>query len=61
MGFLTSLVSAAIKTAVTPLAVVVDIVDVVNGEVPESTVGLLSEVVEDTIDAGSDLIEGDIV
>ena len=37
MGFLTNMFSAAVKTALTPVAVVKDAVNVVTGEEPDTT------------------------
>jgi len=47
MGFLTNLVSATVKTALTPLAVVKDAVDVVTGGEAENTKKLLKSAAKD--------------
>jgi hypothetical protein len=47
MGFLTNLVSATVKTALTPLAVVKDVVDVATGNEPENTKKLLKSAAKD--------------
>mgnify|MGYP007069479685 CR=1 FL=1 len=41
MGFLTNLISATVKTALTPVAIVKDMVDVATGSEPENTKKLL--------------------
>jgi hypothetical protein len=61
MGFLTNLVSATVKTALTPIAVVKDAVDVVRGEEPETTKSLLSSAAEDVKDAADDIGDGEIL
>jgi len=58
MGFLTNIVSATIKTALTPVAVVVDVVNVVTGQDADATKKLLSSAVKDTGDAVDDLCDG---
>jgi hypothetical protein len=61
MGFLTNLVSATIKTALTPVAVIKDAVDVVRGEEPETTKSLLSSAAGDVEDAADDLGDGEFL
>ena len=61
MGFLTNLVSATVKTALTPVAVIKDAVDVVRGEEPETTKSLLSSAAEDVTDAADDLGDGELL
>lgn len=51
MGFFSSLVSATVKTALTPLAVVKDAVNVVTGEEADATKELLKSAGEDIEDA----------
>lgn len=58
MGFLSSLVSATVKTALVPFAVVRDAVDVVKGEDPDACKKLTESVVEDLKDA-ADSMTGD--
>ena len=60
MGFFSNLVSATIKTALTPIAVIKDVVDVATGEDPENIKKLLESIKEDSIDAIDDLSEGDL-
>lgn len=47
MGFLTNLVSATVKTALTPVAVVKDVVDVATGGESENTKKLLKSAAKD--------------
>ena len=58
MGFLTNIVSATIKTALTPVAVVKDAVNIVTGEDANATKNLLSSAAEDATDAVDDLCDG---
>ncbi len=60
MGFLTNLVSATIKTALTPVAVVKDVVNVIRDEEADSTKNLLNSVGGDLNDAADDLVDGNI-
>jgi hypothetical protein len=54
MGLLGNLVSGTIKTALTPLAVVKDAVDVALGEEPENTKKLLNSAGKDFENAVED-------
>jgi hypothetical protein len=57
MGLLGSLFSAAVKTViVAPIAVVADVLDVADGEVPTKTVTTLASAVDDVIDGVDSLI-----
>ncbi len=47
MGFLTNLISATVKTALTPIAVVKDVVYVATGNEPENTKQLLKSAAKD--------------
>lgn len=47
MGFLTNIISATVKTACTPIAVVKDAVDVATGKEPENTKKLLNSASND--------------
>ena len=61
MGFLTNLVSATVKTALTPIAVIKDAVSVVRGEEPETTKSLLNSAFEDVADATESLGDGELL
>tara|TARA_B110001450_G_C17261255_1_gene335615 strand:- start:11 stop:232 length:222 start_codon:yes stop_codon:yes gene_type:complete len=52
MGFLTNLISATVKTALTPVAVVKDVVDVATGKEAENTKKLLKSAAKDAERAG---------
>jgi hypothetical protein len=54
---LSDLTSAVVKTALTPIAVVKDAVDVVSGKEPENTKELLKSAADDVEEAGKDLTE----
>lgn len=60
MGFFSNLTSVIVKTALTPIAVVKDAVNVVTGEDADATKNLIQEVREDLGDAGEDLADGDL-
>lgn len=51
MGFFSDILSATVKVALTPVAVVKDVVNVVTGEDPEDTKKLLESAGEDLDDA----------
>lgn len=52
---LSDMASAAVKVALTPIAVVKDAVDVVTGEEPENTKELLKSAADDVAEAADDL------
>lgn len=56
MGLLGSLLKATVKTALTPIAVVKDVVDVANGDTPVSTATLIGGAVNDIADGIDSLI-----
>ena len=58
MGFLSNIVSATIKTALTPIAVVKDAVNIATGEDVDSTKDLLSSAADDASDAMDELFGG---
>jgi len=51
MGFFSNIISAAVKTAVSPIAIVKDIASVAIGENPESTKKLLESAGRDVENA----------
>lgn len=55
MSFLGNIVSAAVKTALTPIAVVKDAVSVVTGDDADAAKKLLNEAAEDASNAADDL------
>jgi hypothetical protein len=61
MGFLSNMFSAVVKTALTPVAVVKDVVNVVTGEEPDATKDLLTSAAEDVAEAAEDLGDGEIL
>lgn len=58
MGFLSNIVSATIKTALTPIAVVKDAVNIATGEDVDSTKDLLSSATDDASEAMDELFGG---
>lgn len=59
MGFFTNIVSATIKTVLTPIAVVKDVVNIATGDEVDSTKKLLESAQEDASDAFDDLGDGE--
>lgn len=57
MGFLSNILSATVKTVVSPIAVVKD---VVKGEPFETTEEVLGSAVEDLDESIEDLLDGDL-
>jgi hypothetical protein len=55
MGFFSSIVSATIKTALTPIAVVKDAVNVVIGQDADTTKNLINSAGEDISDASDEI------
>lgn len=61
MGFLSGIVSAVVKTALTPIAVVKDVVNVATDKEVDSTKNLLESASEDAKQATEDLGDGEIL
>lgn len=61
MGFLSNMFSAAVKTALTPIAVAKDVVNVVTGEEADTTKELLESASDDVEEATEDLADGEIL
>jgi hypothetical protein len=53
---LTDLASATVKVALTPVAVVKDVVNVATGEDPDATKNLLDSAGDDLKDAGNEIM-----
>lgn len=60
MGFFNNILSATVKTALTPLAVAKDAVNVVSGEEPNTTKQLLESARNDASDAFDDLGDAEL-
>jgi hypothetical protein len=58
MGFLTNVLSATIKTALTPIAVAKDVINVATGEEVESTKSLLESAKDDVEEGFEDIGDG---
>lgn len=56
MGFLTNLISSTVKTALTPVAVVKDALDVASGKEAENTKKILESASKDLKKAGDTLM-----
>ncbi len=61
MGFLSNMFSATVKTVLTPVTVVKDVVNVVSDEEPDTTKRLLESASDDVEDGFEDLGEGDLL
>jgi hypothetical protein len=61
MGFLSGLVSSVVKTVISPVAVVKDVVNVATGEEPNATKDLLESAGDDIKQAADDAAEGDLI
>lgn len=61
MGFLGGIFSAVVKTALTPIAIAKDTVNVVIGEEPEATKELLESAAYDVSEATEDLADGKVL
>ena len=61
MGFLTNVLSATVKTVLTPVAVVIDVVNVATGEDVDTTKSLLESAAEDLADSVDDLADGELL
>jgi hypothetical protein len=59
MGFLSNIVSATIKTALTPIAVVKDVVNIAIDKDADATKNLLESAREDASDAFDNLGDGE--
>lgn len=61
MGFLSGMFSAVVKTALTPVAIVKDVVNVVTGEEADATKELLESAGEDVKQAAEDAGDGEML
>jgi len=61
MGFFSNILSATVKTALTPIAVVKDAVNVVTGEEADETKKLLESAGDDVKEATDDLADGEVI
>lgn len=60
MGFLSGILNTTIKTVLTPVAIVKDVVNVVTDEEVKATKDLTESALEDLGDALEDLCDGDL-
>jgi hypothetical protein len=60
MGFLSNIISATVKTALVPVAIVKDAVNIVTDEVPNTTRDLLESASEDVCEAIDNIVEGEL-
>ena len=58
MGFFSDILSATVKTVLTPIAIVKDAVDIVKGKEPNNTKSLLQSAGEDLSDAIDEVTGG---
>jgi hypothetical protein len=59
MGFFSNIISATVKTALTPVAVVKDVVNVATGNDADSTKNLIKSAQDDASNALDDLVDGE--
>lgn len=60
MGFFGNAFSSLVKVALTPVALVKDVVNVATGEEPDATKDLIESAVEDGKDSMDDLVDGEL-
>lgn len=61
MGFFSNILGAAVKTALSPIAVVKDVVNVATGEEADATKELLESAGDDVKQAADNLADGEII
>lgn len=61
MSFFSNLFSATVKAALTPVAIVKDVVNVAVGEDADATKNLIEDAGEDIKQAGDDLADGEMI
>ena len=61
MGFFGKMISATIKTVLTPVAIVKDIVNIATDEEPNATKNLLESASDDVGEAVDDLGDGELL
>jgi hypothetical protein len=61
MGLITGILSATVKTALTPVALVKDVVNIATGEDANATKQLLKSAVDDTKEAVDDFADGKLL
>lgn len=61
MGFLTNMLSVTIKTALTPIAVAKDVVNIATGEEADSTKSLLESAKDDVEEGFEDIADGEFL
>lgn len=60
MGFFGNLISATVKTVLTPIAVAKDVINVVTDDEIDTTKNLVNSIKKDIEKAGDDLAEGEL-
>jgi hypothetical protein len=60
MGFFSNIISATVKTALTPVAIVKDVVNVATGDEANATKKLVKSAGNDAADAFDDLGDGEM-
>jgi hypothetical protein len=61
MGFLSKIISATVKTVLTPIAIVKDAVNIATGEEADATKDLLESAADDVMESGDDLGDGNFL
>lgn len=60
MGFFSEILGTVVKVALTPVAVIKDVVNVATGEPVESTISLLQDAKDGASQAMDDLCDGEL-
>ena len=55
MGFFGNIISAAVKVAITPIAIVKDVVSIATGDEPNNTKSIINSATDDLSDAIDDI------
>lgn len=61
MGFFSKIISATVKSVLTPIAVVKDVVNIATGDEPDNTKELIESIGDDIEEACEDLGDGDLI
>jgi len=60
MGFFSEIIGATVKTALTPISIVADVVEVATGNEPENTKKLVKSTVKSIGKSMDDLCDGEL-
>lgn len=60
MGFFSEILGSVVKVALTPVAIVKDVVNVANGNEINATTNLLQDAVDGVVNSLDNLVEGEL-